>query len=158
MPRPPVHADRGRAEAFGLAADAYDRYRPRYPLPLIRELIKGSHLRALDVGAGTGIASVQMMEAGADVLAVEPDPRMARVAADNGVPVEQATFEDWKPSGRSFDLVVFAQSFSLGAATSGARQDRFYPAPWRSPGTAVQPNRPGIPDSAGIGRGLRRLS
>ena len=111
MPRPPVHADRGRAEAFGLAADAYDRYRPRYPLPLIRELIKGSHLRALDVGAGTGIASVQMMEAGADVLAVEPDPRMARVAADNGVPVEQATFEDWKPSGRSFDLVVFAQSF-----------------------------------------------
>jgi len=68
-------------------------------------------LRALDVGAGTGIASVQMMEAGADVLAVEPDPRMARVAADNGVPVEQATFEDWKPSGRSFDLVVFAQSF-----------------------------------------------
>ena len=111
MPRPPVHADRGRAEAFGLAADAYDRYRPRYPRPLIRELINGSHLRALDVGAGTGIASVQMIEAGADVLAVEPDPRMARVAADNGVPVEQATFEDWKPSGRSFDLVVFAQSF-----------------------------------------------
>jgi 2-polyprenyl-3-methyl-5-hydroxy-6-metoxy-1,4-benzoquinol methylase len=67
-------------------------------------------VRALDVGAGTGIASAQMMEAGADVLAVEPDPRMARVAADNGIPVEQATFEDWQPSGRSFDLVVFAQS------------------------------------------------
>ena len=36
---------------------------------------------------------------------------MARVAADNGIPLEQATFEDWRPSGRSFDLVVFAQSF-----------------------------------------------
>jgi SAM-dependent methyltransferase len=32
-------------------------------------------------------------------------------AANNGIPVEQATFEDWQPSGRSFDLVVFAQSF-----------------------------------------------
>jgi SAM-dependent methyltransferase len=36
---------------------------------------------------------------------------MERVAADNGIPLEQATFEDWRPSGRSFDLVVFAQSF-----------------------------------------------
>lgn len=51
------------------------------------------------------------MERGADVLAVEPDPRMARVAAENGIPVEQVTFEDWQPAGRSFDLVVFAQSF-----------------------------------------------
>ena len=36
---------------------------------------------------------------------------MARVAADNGIPLGRATFEDWRPSGRSFDLVVFAQSF-----------------------------------------------
>lgn len=50
------------------------------------------------------------MERGADVLAVEPDPRMARVAAENGIPVEQVTFEDWQPLGRLFDLVVFAQS------------------------------------------------
>lgn len=109
--RPPAHADQGRAEAFGLAADDYDRYRPRYPKPLIKGLIAHGHVRALDVGAGTGIASAQMMQAGADVLAVEPDPRMARVAANNGIPVEQATFEDWQPCGRSFDLVVFAQSF-----------------------------------------------
>lgn len=31
----PAHADRHRAEAFGLAADDYDRYRPRYPRYLI---------------------------------------------------------------------------------------------------------------------------
>lgn len=36
---------------------------------------------------------------------------MARVATENGIRVEQATFEDWLPAGRSFDLVVFAQSF-----------------------------------------------
>jgi SAM-dependent methyltransferase len=68
-------------------------------------------MRVLDVGAGTGIASAQLQEAGADVVAVEPDPRMARVAADHGIRAEQATFEDWEPAGRSFDLVVFAQSF-----------------------------------------------
>jgi SAM-dependent methyltransferase len=112
MPRrQPAYADRGRAEAFGLAADDYDHYRPRYPRALITEMMMGSHVRALDVGAGTGIASAQLVEAGADVLAVEPDPRMARVAADKGIQVEQVTFEDWQPTGRSFDLVVFAQSF-----------------------------------------------
>lgn len=109
--RRPAHADRSRAEAFGLAADDYDRYRPRYPRSLISGLVRGGHLRALDVGAGTGIASAQLMEAGAEVLAVEPDSRMARVAANNGIPIEQATFEDWRPADRSFDLVVFAQSF-----------------------------------------------
>ena len=35
-----------------------------------------------------------------DVSVVEPDPRMARVAADNGIPLEQATFEDWRRRGR----------------------------------------------------------
>lgn len=109
--RRPAHADRLRAEAFGLAADDYHRYRPRYPQSLISDLLGSSHLRVLDVGAGTGIASAQLMQAGAEVLAVEPDSRMARVAADNGIHVEQATFEDWQAAGRSFDLVVFAQSF-----------------------------------------------
>lgn len=106
-----AHADRWRAEAFGLAADDYDRYRPRYPRSLIGGLVEGRHLHALDVGAGTGIASAQLREAGAEVVAVEPDWRMARVAADHGIAVEQATFEDWRPAARAFDLVVFAQSF-----------------------------------------------
>jgi SAM-dependent methyltransferase len=94
-----------------VAADDYDQYRPRYPRSLIEGLINSSHPRALDVGAGTGIASAQLIEAGAEVLAVEPDSRMARVAAEHGIRIEQTTFEDWEPAGRSFDLVVFAQSF-----------------------------------------------
>jgi SAM-dependent methyltransferase len=107
----PAHTDRRRAESFGSVADAYDRYRPRYPRSLVTSLIARDGTQALDVGAGTGIASAQLVEAGAHVLAIEPDPRMARVAAAKGIRVEQATFDDWQPAGRLFDLVVFAQSF-----------------------------------------------
>ena len=103
--------DPRRAESFGTCAAEYDRHRPRYPSELVAGLVDRDGIRVLDVGAGTGIASAQLLETGADVTAVEPDPRMANIAADKGIRVEVATFEDWQPDGRSFDLVVFAQSF-----------------------------------------------
>src|SRR2546430_7210826 len=102
--RSPTHTDRGRAESFGMAAEQYDRHRPRYPEPLIAGLVTSAHMGVLDVGSGTGIAAKQLAESGADVLAVEPDERMAGVAAAKGVRVERATFEDWQPAGRQFDL------------------------------------------------------
>jgi SAM-dependent methyltransferase len=107
----PAHTDRRRAESFGAAADEYDRHRPRYPWPLVAGLIDRRGVQVLDVGAGTGIAATQLAEAGAHVLAIEPDPRMAGVATAKGIHVDQVTFEDWQPAGREFDLVVFAQSF-----------------------------------------------
>jgi SAM-dependent methyltransferase len=54
---------------------------------------------------------MQFVERGADVLAVEPDTRMASVAQAKGIPVEIAAFEQWEPAGRRFDRVVFAASF-----------------------------------------------
>ncbi|WP_419776505.1 class I SAM-dependent DNA methyltransferase [Mycolicibacterium neoaurum] len=106
-----MHADRQRAESFGSAAARYDRHRPRYPAELIADLVAHQGIRVLDVGAGTGIAGAQLRAAGADVLAVEPDPQMAEVAGRKGLSVELATFQEWEPRGRTFDLVVFAQSF-----------------------------------------------
>jgi SAM-dependent methyltransferase len=73
-------------------------------------LTDGTRL-VLDVGAGTGIASRQLADRGAAVLAVEPDARMAAIARGKGIPVEIDTFERWAPAGRHFDLVVFAASF-----------------------------------------------
>ena len=118
----PVHRDRRRAEAFGSAADRYDEFRPRYPEALIADLVERAGVRALDVGAGTGIASQQLRKAGAEVLAVEPDSQMAGIAADKGLPVEVATFEGWEPAGRTFDLVVFAQSFHWVEPLSALRK------------------------------------
>ena len=36
---------------------------------------------------------------------------MASVATAKGIRVEQASFEEWQPADRMFDIVVFAQSF-----------------------------------------------
>jgi SAM-dependent methyltransferase len=120
--RAPVHRDRRRAESFGAVAESYDRHRPRYPEDLISELVSRAGMRALDVGAGTGIASMQLLNAGAEVLAVEPDSHMARVAAAKGLRVEEAPFEQWEPAGRTFDLVVFAQSFHWVEPNSSLRK------------------------------------
>lgn len=106
-----LHTDRQRANSFGSAAQRYDAYRPGYPDDLISDLLAPDTHRVLDVGAGTGIVSRQLTDHGCTVLAVEPDERMATVARDKGIAVEIATFEEWEPAGRRFDLVTFAASF-----------------------------------------------
>jgi SAM-dependent methyltransferase len=110
-PRLNSHTDRIRANSFGGAARSYDAHRPRYPDQLINDLLAGGASRVVDVGAGTGIASQQLAERGADVLAVEPDARMAALAQAKGIPTEIDTFEAWDPAGRTFDIVVFSSSF-----------------------------------------------
>jgi SAM-dependent methyltransferase len=110
-PRLNLFTNRVRANSFGGAARSYDAHRPRYPDQLVDDLLAlGAH-RILDVGAGTGIASQQLAERGVDVIAVEPDARMAAVAREKGIQTEIDTFETWDPAGRTFDLVLFASSF-----------------------------------------------
>jgi SAM-dependent methyltransferase len=106
-----LFTNRLRANSFGGAAPAYDTHRPRYPDAMIDDLMTYGARRILDVGAGTGIASQQFADRGAEVLAVEPDARMAALARLKRIPIEIDTFERWDPAGRSFDLVVFAASF-----------------------------------------------
>jgi SAM-dependent methyltransferase len=110
-PRLNLFTNRERANSFGGAAQSYDTHRPRYPDQLIDDVLSPGVRRVLEAGAGTGIASMQFIERGADLLAVEPDTRMAAVAQAKGIPVEIATFEQWDPTGRRFDRVVFAASF-----------------------------------------------
>lgn len=110
-PRLNMFKNRLRANSFGSHAADYDTHRPRYPDSMIDDVVAHGVRSVLDVGAGTGIASQQFAERGVAVLAIEPDPRMAAVARVKGIPVESDYFEQWKPSGRTFDLVVFAASF-----------------------------------------------
>ena len=113
--------DRSRARAFDAFADEYDRYRPGYPDRLfltIRDRLR-LPVRPLvvDLGAGTGRASLAMAALGWRVTAVEPGRPMLDIlraqAADQGLVVStvQATAEATGLAPASADLVTAAQSF-----------------------------------------------
>jgi SAM-dependent methyltransferase len=114
-----------RSKLFDQHAEAYDRFRPTYPDAVIEALLgqEPEDLDVLDVGCGTGIASRQMAQRGANVLGVELAPRMAEIARGHGVEVEIAAFEAWDAAGRTFDRVTSAQAWhwlDLPVATAKA--------------------------------------
>ncbi len=117
---------RSVAEGFGADADRYDRTRPRYPAALAEAVLAGLPARrVLDVGIGTGISALPFRDAGATVLGIDPDTRMAQVARARGFAVELARLEDWDAAGRRFDAVVAGQTWHwvdpmVGAARAAA--------------------------------------
>jgi SAM-dependent methyltransferase len=62
--------------SFGPAAGLYDRVRPRYPVEALRWMLGEQPIRVVDLGAGTGILTRQLLELGHDVIPVEPDAGM----------------------------------------------------------------------------------
>lgn len=106
---------------FGEAAELYDRARAGYPVALVDDVlsfarINGDRLRALEVGAGTGKATVAFAARGIEILALEPSPAMAAVAMRNcrGFPrvrIAVSTFEDWPAETGVFGLLFAAQSW-----------------------------------------------
>lgn len=99
----------GVAESFGTNAEPYDRARPRYPEALIRRLVDARPgPDVLDVGRGTGIFARQLRAAGARVLGLDPDERMAQLARDSGLDVEVSTLEGWDPAGGYATLAFVA--------------------------------------------------
>ncbi|MGV9216183.1 class I SAM-dependent methyltransferase [Micromonospora sp. RB23] len=70
-------ADHTQALSFGVAASDYDRFRPRYPEAAVRWALDGLRdAHVVDLGAGTGILTRQVLALGHDVTPVEPDPGM----------------------------------------------------------------------------------
>jgi 2-polyprenyl-3-methyl-5-hydroxy-6-metoxy-1,4-benzoquinol methylase len=61
-----------RARAFGDAAALYERGRPPYPPAALDWLLPRTARRVLDLGAGTGKLTRQLVARGLDVVAVEP--------------------------------------------------------------------------------------
>src|SRR5690348_8075778 len=118
---PQPHRYRQIAESFGEDPGRYDRTRPPYPAALVDRIIAASPGRdVLDVGCGTGTAARQFLAAGAVVLGVEPDGRMAEFARRSGFAVEVATFEAWDPAGRDFDAVVAGTAWHWVDPVAGA--------------------------------------
>jgi ubiquinone/menaquinone biosynthesis C-methylase UbiE len=101
------------ARSFGKVADAYHRGRPTYPREAAVWLTSDKPLTVLELGAGTGKLTEQLVALGHEVHATEPDPKMLAVLAKNlpDVRVSQATAEEIPSGDSSYDVVVSAQAF-----------------------------------------------
>lgn len=110
-----------RARAFDAWAGEYDRYRPGYPSLLFERIRAELELPrrplVVDIGAGTGRASLAMAELGWRVTAVEPGKPMLDIlrarAANEGLLVStvQASAEATGLAPETADLVTVAQAF-----------------------------------------------
>jgi len=99
--------------SFGPAAEAYERFRPTYPRNAVAWVAGEAPRRVLDVGAGTGKLTRVLLEAGHEVVAVEPDESM-RAALAALVPEAEllAGLAEALPlADASVDVVVAAQAF-----------------------------------------------
>ncbi|MEE1833758.1 class I SAM-dependent methyltransferase [Streptomyces sp. SP17KL33] len=108
------------SQTFDEDAELYDQIRPGYPSELYDDLAefagacRGS--RVLEIGCGTGQATVPLAERGCRITAVEAGPSMAAVARRNlngaaGVEIVTADFESWPLPEDSFDVVFAATAF-----------------------------------------------
>ncbi len=104
---------------FEEAAELYDRARPGYPDAVFDDLVALGGLapgdRILEIGCGTGKATVPLAQRGFEVVCVELGPELAGVARSNlagypAVEVVEAAFETWEPTGL-FDAVVSFTAF-----------------------------------------------
>jgi SAM-dependent methyltransferase len=101
-------------EIFDEDADLYDQARPSYPASLIRDLATLADIRpgarVIEVGPGTGQATLALSAVGARVVAVELGPSLAARLRDKvaGLPIEVVVgaFEDWPLPDQPFDAVA----------------------------------------------------
>ena len=105
---------------FDEDAERYDRARPHYPVTLFDDLVELAHLspgsRVLEIGCGTGQATVPLAARGCSVVAVELGANLAAVARRNLAPfpnteVVVGSFEEWPLPREAFDAVVAFTAF-----------------------------------------------
>jgi len=101
------------ARSFGGVAEAYDRGRPTYPREAAVWLTSAQPLTVLELGAGTGKLTEQLVALGHDVHATDPDPQMLALLEKHlpDVRTSQAPAEEIPAGDASFDVVVSGQAF-----------------------------------------------
>lgn len=102
------------SERFAAQALDYHRYRPRYPQGLFDDIVRLANLsagdKAIEIGAGTGIATQPLVECGLDVTAIEPAAALAAVAESNlrgRARFVVGRFEDFSPDSSVRLLAAF---------------------------------------------------
>lgn len=99
-----------RRTAFGSEAEAYAYGRPSYPVEALRWVVPQTATRVLDLAAGTGKVTEQLLAMGLDVIAVEPLDEM-RALLPAGAESRAGTAENIPLPDGSVDSVVVGQAF-----------------------------------------------
>lgn len=112
-----------RARSFDSLAEDYDTYRPGYPEELVIEVVdyagRAVEHGVLEIGAGTGKATLAFAAEGLQITALEPGEPMAEVlhrrlaesSIADRVTVRIGVFEDFDESDGPFGLIYSAQAF-----------------------------------------------
>ncbi len=98
---------------FGARAGDYALYRPSYPRDAVEAVLDGfSKPDIADTGAGTGISSIALAEAGAHVFAVEPNANMrGSIPTRADIVVVDGTAEVTALPDHSVDIVTAFQAY-----------------------------------------------
>ena len=105
---------------FDDSPELYDRVRPVAPPQLFADQVKLARLepgaRLLEIGCGTGQATLPLAERGFEIVAVELGENLAELARRKlagfpGVRIVTSSFEEWDPGGERFAAVVSFNAF-----------------------------------------------
>lgn len=123
----PLDTSEGR-QLYGVDPRGYSAGRPDYPDDVFEVLVSaglGPRCRVLEVGPGTGLVTRHLLDAGANVTAVEANEDMAAHLRDECVgrplTIVRAPFEEANLEPSVFDLAVAATSFHWVAQPAGWR-------------------------------------
>jgi len=110
-----------RNESFDKMAILYDKVRPSYPNQLIKDIINKTKItlndRLLEIGAGTGKATIQFAKRGFYIDCIEMGQNLVDILKFNcynypNVKVDVSTFEQWESKdNKAYDLIYSAQAF-----------------------------------------------
>lgn len=117
---PPKRQNLALRSVFNEDAAAYDAIRPAYPLQLIEDVLSFSQIpsggRILEVGCGTGQATLPFAQRGYALLCIDIGEEMLKIASQKlkafpEVALWRGTFEDWPLEAEAFDLFISATAF-----------------------------------------------
>jgi SAM-dependent methyltransferase len=102
-----------RSGSFGRVASAYERFRPGPPPEAIAWMLPDSARTVVDLGAGTGAMTKDLVGKVERVIAIEPDDRMRGILAENlsGVTALSGSGESMPLETSSVDAVLASSSW-----------------------------------------------
>jgi SAM-dependent methyltransferase len=106
--RGPGNQKTRRSGSFGAVASTYERFRPGPPAAAIAWMLPDSARTVVDLGAGTGAMTKDLLGKVDRVIAIEPDDRMRAIMENNlpGVTALRGTGESMPLDTSSVDVVL----------------------------------------------------